>query len=147
MGRSSATETILKAKEKKGLTFSQIAEAAGCSEVYCTAAIYGQQTLSTAQAKAVADLLELPEEVEISLKAIPFRGANFTMPPTDPTIYRLYELVLVYGDAIKALIHEKFGDGIMSAIDFKMDLDKEDNPHGDRVVITLNGKFLKYKTF
>ncbi|RYL93374.1 cyanase [Sporolactobacillus sp. THM7-4] len=147
MAISAATDLILKAKEKKGLTFAQIAEAAGCSEVYCTAAIYGQQTLNEQQAKAVTDLLELSSEVETKLKTIPFRGTNFSMPPTDPTIYRLYELVLVYGDAIKALIHEKFGDGIMSAIDFKMDLDKEENPHGDRVVITLNGKFLQYKTF
>ncbi|EST10869.1 cyanase [Sporolactobacillus laevolacticus] len=147
MAYSSATELILEAKEKKNLTFSQIADAAGCSEVFCTAAIYGQQTLSPDQAKAVTELLELPAEVERDLKSIPFRGANFSLPPTDPTIYRLYELVLVYGDTIKALIHEKFGDGIMSAIDFKMDLDKEEDPHGDRVVITLSGKFLKYKTF
>lgn len=147
MAFSDATQTILEAKEKKELTFAQIAEAAGCSEVFCTAALYGQQTLSPEQAKAVADLLDLPIEVENDLKSIPLRGANFSTPPTDPTIYRLYEIVLVYGDTIKALIHEKFGDGIMSAIDFKMDLDKEEDPHGDRVVITLNGKFLKYKTF
>lgn len=147
MAYSEATRTILKAKEEKGLSFAQIAEAAGCSEVFCTEALFGQQTLSPVQAKAVAGLLELPEEVENDLKTIPFRGTNFSSPPTDPTIYRLYEIVLVYGDTIKALIHEKFGDGIMSAIDFKMDLDKEEDPHGDRVVITLNGKFLKYKTF
>lgn len=147
MAYSEATKTILEAKEKKGLTFTQIAEAAGCSEVFCTAALFGQQTLSPDQAKAVAALLELPEEIEKDLRSIPFRGTNFSTPPADPTIYRLYEIVLVYGDTIKALIHEKFGDGIMSAIDFKMDLDKEENPHGDRVVITLNGKFLKYKTF
>lgn len=147
MAYSEATKTILEAKEKKGLTFTQIAEAVGCSEVFCTAALFGQQTLSPDQAKAVAALLELPEEIEKDLRSIPFRGTNFSTPPADPTIYRLYEIVLVYGDTIKALIHEKFGDGIMSAIDFKMDLDKEENPHGDRVVITLNGKFLKYKTF
>ncbi|WP_100489291.1 cyanase [Sporolactobacillus pectinivorans] len=147
MAFSEATQTILKAKAKKGLTFAQIAEAAGCSEVFCTAAIYGQQTLSPEQAKVVADLLNLPVEAENDLKSIPFRGTNFSVPPTDPTIYRLYEIVLVYGDTIKALIHEKFGDGIMSAIDFRMDLDKKEDPHGDRVVITLNGKFLKYKTF
>lgn len=147
MALSAVTQLILEAKEKKALTFLQIAEAAGCSEVYCTAAIYGQQTLSAEQAEAIAKLLDLPEKAENELKTIPFRGVNFSMPPTDPTIYRLYEIVLVYGDTIKALIHEKFGDGIMSAIDFKMDLDKEENPHGDRVVITLNGKFLKYKTF
>lgn len=147
MAYSMATERILMAKEKKKLTFAEIAETAGCSEVFCTAALYGQQTLSPVQAKKVAELLDLSEEDEADLKSIPFRGANFSAPPVDPTIYRLYELVLVYGDAIKALIHEKFGDGIMSAIDFKMDLDKEENPHGDRVVITLNGKFLKYKTF
>ncbi|RYL90929.1 cyanase [Sporolactobacillus sp. Y61] len=147
MAYSSVTELILEAKEKKHLSFAQIAETAGCSEVFCTAAIYGQQTLNPEQAKAVTDLLDLPEEAERDLKSIPYRGMNFSSPPTDPTIYRLYEIVLVYGDAIKALIHEKFGDGIMSAIDFKMDLDKKEDPHGDRVVITLNGKFLKYKTF
>jgi cyanate hydratase len=147
MAYSEATKTILEAKEKKGLSFAQIAETAGSSEVFCTAALFGQQTLSSEQAKAVADLLELPAEAENDLRSIPFRGTNFSTPPADPTIYRLYEIVLVYGDTIKALIHEKFGDGIMSAIDFKMGLDKEEDPHGDRVVITLNGKFLKYKTF
>lgn len=147
MAYSEATKTILEAKEKKGLSFAQIAETAGCSEVFCTAALFGQQTLSPEQAKAVTGLLGLSAEVENNLKSIPFRGINFSAPPADPTIYRLYEIVLVYGDTIKALIHEKFGDGIMSAIDFKMNLDKQEDPHGDRVVITLNGKFLKYKTF
>ncbi|MFT8872002.1 MAG: cyanase [Sporolactobacillus sp.] len=147
MSYSEAVQQILAAKEKAGVTFADIAQAAGCSEVFCTAALYGQQTLSAEQAAAVGRLLGLPGEAVTALRTIPHRGGNFSVPPTDPTIYRLHEIVLVYGDAIKALIHEKFGDGIMSAIDFKMDLDKQADPHGDRVVITLNGKFLKYKTF
>jgi cyanate lyase len=140
-------EMILEAKKEKGLTFSQIAETIGRSEVWTTAALMGQHTMDEKEAKAVVDLLELPEEAAKSLQTIPYRGATLSMPPSDPTIYRLYELVLVYGETIKALIHEKFGDGIMSAIDFSMDMDKQEDPKGDRVVITLNGKFLPYKKF
>ncbi|MFD2615737.1 MULTISPECIES: cyanase [Terrilactibacillus] len=147
MAFDSTTEMILEAKQLKGLTFAELAEAVGRSEVYTTAAIMGQQTLDENEAKALVKILELPEEVASNLQTIPFRGEIFSMPPTDPTIYRLYELILVYGDTIKALIHEKFGDGIMSAIDFKMNLEKKEDPKGDRVVITLDGKFLGYKKF
>ncbi|MBB6446293.1 cyanase [Bacillus benzoevorans] len=140
-------EMILEAKKEKGLTFSRIAETIGRSEVWTTAALMGQHTMDEKEAKEVIDLLELPEDVAKFLQTIPYRGATLSMPPSDPTIYRLYELILVYGETIKTLIHEKFGDGIMSAIDFSMDMDKQEDPKGDRVVITLNGKFLPYKKF
>ncbi|MBB5326373.1 cyanate lyase [Anoxybacillus tepidamans] len=140
-------EMILEAKKKKGLTFSQIAETIGRSEVWTAAALLGQHTMDEKEAEKVVNLLELPAEVSKFLQTIPYRGTSFSMPPTDPTIYRFYEIILVYGEALKALIHEKFGDGIMSAIDFSMDLEKEEDPKGDRVVIKLNGKYLPYKKF
>ncbi|WP_027416631.1 cyanase [Aneurinibacillus terranovensis] len=144
---NNTVEVILKAKQLKGLTFSEIAEAVERSEVWTTAALMGQQTMNAQEAEAVVKLLDLPEEVGTFLQTIPYRGTSVSLPPTDPTIYRFYELILVYGEAIKALIHEKFGDGIMSAIDFKMDMAKKEDPQGARVVITLDGKFLPYKKF
>ena len=148
MNKNQMTELLLEAKAAKNLTFAQIAEAIGRSEVWTAAAIMGQQTMDSKEAETIVNLLEVPNNKVVKfLQTIPYRGASLSMPPTDPTIYRFYELILVYGETIKALIHEKFGDGIMSAIDFSMDMDKENNPQGDRVVITLNGKFLPYKKF
>lgn len=140
-------EMVLIAKKEKGLTFEKIAQHVGRSEVWTTAALLGQHTMDDAEADKVMNLLGLPEETKHYFTSVPYRGSSVQMPPTDPTIYRFYELILVYGETIKTLIHEKFGDGIMSAIDFNMDMDIEENPAGDRVVLTLNGKFLPYKKF
>lgn len=138
---------ILKAKQEKGLTFAEIADAIGRSEVWTTAALFREQTMSAEEAEKTILLLDLPPEIGKELQTIPYRGTAFSMPPTDATIYRFYELILNYGETIKAIIHEKFGDGIMSAIDFNMDIARKADPQGDRVVITLEGKFLSYKKF
>ena len=103
--------------------------------------------MSVAEAKKVGEILELDEDVVKSLTQIPLRGTLTQMPPTDPLLYRFYEALLVYGPTFKELIHEKFGEGIMSAIDFELDIQKKEDPKGDRVVITLNGKFLPYRTW
>ncbi len=104
-------------------------------------------TLTEAQARAVGDALELPEEAVAGLQVVPYKGSLPTAVPTDPLIYRFYELINVYGTTFKELIHEEFGDGIMSAIDFKMDLKREPDPAGDRVQIVMSGKFLPYKSY
>jgi cyanate lyase len=104
-------------------------------------------TLTETQAKAVGAALDLPDEAITQLQIVPYKGSLPTAVPTDPLIYRFYELVNVYGTSIKALIHEEFGDGIMSAIDFTMDIQREPDPKGDRVQIQMSGKFLPYKTY
>ncbi|WP_372661171.1 cyanase [Cohnella sp.] len=147
MNKILTKEAILKAKEEKDLAFAEIAEAIGRSEVWTTAALFREQTMNAEEAENVIQLLGLPEEIGKELQKIPYRGTAFSMPPTDATIYRFYELILNYGETMKALIHEKFGDGIMSAIDFNMDISRKADPLGDRVVITLEGKFLSYKKF
>ena len=119
----------------------------GLSKEWTTAALLGQMTLSAEQAAKVGALLDLPAEAITLLQVVPYKGSLPTAVPTDPLIYRFYELVNVYGTTFKELIHEEFGDGIMSAIDFKMDLQREPNPAGDRVSITMSGKFLPYKTY
>src|SRR5205085_11360950 len=113
--------------------------------VWLTAALLGQHPLSEEQARAVRSALDLPEEASALLQEIPTRGSFPTLPPTDPTIYRIYEVLQVYGPAIKALIHEDFGDGIMSAINFRADIERVPDPAGDRVRITFDGKFLPYQ--
>ena len=147
MTRDEVTELIITQKLRKKLTWSQLAEAAGQSKEWTTAALLGQMTLSADQASSVGDLLELPAEAVEQLQVVPYKGSLPTTVPTDPLIYRFYELVNVYGTTFKELIHEEFGDGIMSAIDFKMDLQREADPSGDRVNIVMSGKFLPYKTY
>ena len=147
MTREEVTALILNAKIKKKLSWAQLAEVVGFSKEWSTAALLGQMTLTEAQAQAVGDLLELPEDAVAQLQVVPYKGSLPTSVPTDPLIYRFYELINVYGTTFKELIHEEFGDGIMSAIDFKMDLQREPNPAGDRVSITMSGKFLPYKTY
>lgn len=147
MTREEVTALILNAKIKQKLSWAQLAEVVGFSKEWSTAALLGQMTLTEAQAKAVGDLLELPEDAVAQLQIVPYKGSLPTAVPTDPLIYRFYELINVYGTTFKELIHEEFGDGIMSAIDFKMDLQREPNPAGDRVSITMSGKFLPYKTY
>jgi cyanate lyase len=147
MTREEVTALILAAKLRKRLSWAQLAEIVGHSKEWSTAALLGQMTLTEAQAKAVGDALDLPEEAVAQLQVVPYKGSLPTAVPTDPLIYRFYELVNVYGTTFKELIHEEFGDGIMSAIDFRMDLQREPDPAGDRVSITMSGKFLPYKTY
>jgi cyanate lyase len=147
MTRDDVTALILTAKLSKGLTWAQLAEVVGHSKEWSTAALLGQMTLNANQANAVGAVLDLPEAAIALLQIVPYKGSLPTAVPTDPLIYRFYELVNVYGTAIKALIHEEFGDGIMSAIDFTMDIQREPDPKGDRVNICLSGKFLPYKTY
>ncbi|MCU7920665.1 MAG: cyanase [Candidatus Thiodiazotropha sp. (ex Epidulcina cf. delphinae)] len=139
-------EIISEAKFEKGLKWSDIAKAAGLSTEYTCSACLGMNHLDKQQADIVAELLGLGDEVSMALQSFPHKTWNQAIP-TDPVIYRWYEIVGVYGETIKELIHEKFGDGIMSAIDFTMEIDKQEDPKGDRVVATLNGKFLPYKSW
>jgi cyanate lyase len=147
MSRLEVTEKIVAAKVAKGLKWSEVAARVGLSKEWVTAACLGQMTLTAEQAGVVAELFDLDEADEQWLMVVPYKGSLPTAVPTDPLIYRFYELVSVYGTTFKELIHEEFGDGIMSAIDFRMDLKREPNPAGDRVSITMSGKFLPYKTY
>jgi cyanate lyase len=147
MTREEATGLIIEAKEKKGLTWEAIAKKVGNHKIWTTAALLGQHAMSKEEANAAVEALGLEADVAAALQQCPMRGALPDAVPVDPTIYRFYELIQVYGPAIKELIHETFGDGIMSAIDFSMDMQKVEDPKGDRVLITLNGKFLPYKKF
>ena len=139
MNRNEVTEMIVLRKTAKQLTWSQLAEAVGCSKEWTTAALLGQMTLTATQAVAVGELLELPEDAIAQLQVVPYKGSLPTSVPTDPLIYRFYELVNVYGTTFKELIHEEFGDGILRSIDFSMDL-REPNPKGDRVRIVVSGQ-------
>jgi cyanate lyase len=146
MRREQLTEKILDIKREKGLTWKQITEAiGGISPVLVVGALLGQMKLVKPLARKAASLFELSESEEKMLNEVPHRGVP--MPPTDPLIYRFYELVMVNGPAWKALIEEEFGDGIMSAIDFDMEIERLPNPKGDRVKITMSGKFLPYKYY
>jgi cyanate lyase len=145
MTRAEATERILATKKQKNLTFEAIAKAVGRHKVWVTAALLGQATMSAEEAQKAAAVLGLGPEVAAALQEIPTKGAVGQTVPVDPLIYRFHEITQVYGTTIKALIHEMFGDGIMSAIDFELDIQKREDPKGDRVVITMNGKFLPYK--
>lgn len=147
MTRNEVTELIITHKLRKQLTWPQLADAIGQSKEWTTAALLGQMTLNAEQAAKVGALLELPAEAIEQLQVVPYKGSLATAVPTDPLIYRFYELVNVYGTTFKALIHEEFGDGIMSAIDFSMDLQREPDPKGDRVKIVMSGKFLPYKSY
>jgi cyanate lyase len=144
MTRNETTERILAAKHEKGLTFAAIGQAVGREPVWVTSALLGQATMDAGEAEKAASVLGLGPDVAKSLQEIPSRGSLAQAVPVDPTIYRLYEIVQVYGTTVAALIHEMFGDGIMSAIDFEMHIKKRETPKGDRVVITLDGKFLPY---
>lgn len=147
MTRNEVTELIITQKLKLNLTWKQLADAIGLSKEWTTAALLGQMTLSAEQASTIGSMLQLPPEATTQLQVVPYKGSLPTAVPTDPLIYRFYELISVYGTTFKALIHEEFGDGIMSAIDFNMDIKREADPKGDRVNITMSGKFLPYKTY
>ena len=146
--RLALTDVILLAKARKDLSFAQIAEGTGLSEAFVTAALLGQHPLPAAAAPAVADPLGLDADPVALLQTIPLRGSLGNGIPTDPTIYRFYEMIQVYGTTLKALVHEKFGDGIISAINFKLEVKKVEDPDGgSRAVITLDGKYLPTKPF
>jgi cyanate lyase len=149
MSRAELTEKIVATKMMKGIKWEQVAEAVGQSKEWTTAALLGQMSMKKEQAEAAANALGLnlsPEEIAL-LQTVPYRGSTGETVPSDPLLYRFYELIQVYGTTIKALIEEEFGDGIMSAIDFSMDIDRKADPNGDRVIVTLNGKFLPYKVY
>jgi cyanate lyase len=135
---------IRSAIKTKGLSFSRLAHEVGLSPFIVTAALLGQMQLPKVAATRVAALLEMPEAEDFLIE-IPMRGSIGQAVPTDPVIYRFYEIVQVYGTSLKALIEEEFGDGIMSAIDFDLDLTRQPDPNGDRVKVVMSGKFLKYK--
>ncbi|MFD9355043.1 cyanase [Streptomyces sp. NPDC060031] len=136
------------AKIRRDLSWQQMADAAGLSVAFVTAAVLGQHPLPEAAAKAVAELLGLDDDAVLLLQTIPTRGSIDGGIPTDPTIYRFHEMLQVYGTTLKALVHEQFGDGIISAINFKLDVKKVADPEGgERAVITLDGKYLPAKPF
>ena len=133
MNRNDVTEKIITVKVAKGIQWADVATKVGLSKEWVTAACLGQMTLDAEEQKW--------------LQVVPYKGSLPTAVPTDPLIYRWYEIVSVYGTTIKELIHEEFGDGIMSAIDFSMDIQRQPDPKGDRVNVVLSGKFLPYKTY
>jgi len=145
MRRDEVTERVVNAKTSKGLSWSSLAKAAGRSEVWTTSALLGQQAMSKDEAAACGALLGLTAEEVALLQTPPSKGSLPGPVPTDPLIYRFHEVVQVYGTTLKELIHEQFGDGIMSAIDFEMDIERVPDPKGDRVKVTMNGKFLSYR--
>jgi len=145
MTRAEATRLILEAKQQRGLSFEQIAEAVGRHKVWTTAAVLGQAAMNSEESERAAECLGLGPEIAAALQEFPMKGSLESTVPVDPLIYRFHEITQVYGTTIKAIIHEMFGDGIMSAIDFTMDIERVPDPHGDRVKVTYNGKFLPYK--
>ena len=147
MTREDVTDLIYSAKVQKGIKWADVAKKVGESKEWVTAACLGQMTLTKVQAEKVGKIFGLPEAAVKLLQVPPYKGSLPTAVPTDPLIYRWYEIVNVYGTTIKELIHEEFGDGIMSAIDFSMDIAREPDPKGDRVHVVLSGKFLPYKTY
>ena len=142
MNREDVTDLIIEAKVKKGIQWAGVATKVGLSKEWVTAACLGQMTLTAEQADVIGDIFDLPAEARLWLQETPYKGSLPTSVPTDPLIYRFYELISVYGTTFKALIHEEFGDGIMSAIDFSMDIQRTHDPKGDRVNVVLSGKFL-----
>ncbi|SDL17814.1 cyanate lyase [Nocardioides sp. YR527] len=143
LSKTEAAEAVTSARLRAGITWAQIAEHVGRAPVWTTAALLGQHPMSAAEAEAAGELLGLEPAVVEALQVQPYRGAAPGVA-SDPTIYRFHEALAVYGPALKELIHEEFGDGIMSAINFKVDIARRSDPGGDRVVVTFDGKFLDY---
>ena len=144
---TSISETLLKAKEDRKLSFTALAKAVGRSEIWTASLFYGQAQATPKEAAKIISLLGVrsgKDEIARFLTAFPNKGLG-PVVPTDPLIYRLYEIMQVYGHPLKAVIHEKFGDGIMSAVDFTMEVEREKDPKGDRVKVTMSGKYLPYK--
>ena len=147
MALSPLTTTLLAAKRNKGITFADLEALLGCDEVWIASLFYGQSTATSQQAEALITALDLDPALKADLTTPPVKGCLDPVIPTDPLIYRFYEIMQVYGLPLKDVIQEKFGDGIMSAIDFTLDVDKVEDPAGDRVKVTMCGKFLAYKTW
>jgi len=148
MNRAQLTEKILDIKREKGWSWKSIcAEIGGMSPIMIVGGLLGNHKMTKPMAAAAAKLFGLTKAEQTMLNEVPMRGAGTAMPPTDPLIYRFYELVLVNGPAWKQLIEEEFGDGIMSAIDFDMEMERKADPKGDRVKITMSGKFLPFKYY
>ena len=145
MTREDLTSTILDHLAEKNISLKALAEAGGLSPVFTTAAVMGQMALPKDAPTKIANFLDMPEA--LALAKIPSRGSLGMTVPTDPLIYRFYEITQVYGTTLKALIEDEFGDGIMSAIDFEMQVDRVPDPKGDRVKVTMNGKFLPFKKY
>ena len=147
MNRIEVTEKIITAKVSKGITWESVATKIGLSKEWVTAGCLGQMTFDPTQAAIVGEIFGLDADEQKWLQVVPYKGSLPSAIPTDPLIYRWYEIVSVYGTTIKELIHEEFGDGIMSAIDFSMDIVRQPDPKGDRVNVVLSGKFLPYKQY
>jgi cyanate lyase len=147
METAEMSRILLSAKKQKKLTFRALAEAVGMSEVYVASVLYGENSASEEVARKIAKLLDAPEAAIDAMTSFPVKGNSLAARtiPTDPLLYRFYEILAVYGLPLKDLIQEKFGDGIMSAIDFTMEIEKVSDPKGDRVQLTMSGKFLPYK--
>src|SRR3984957_19564596 len=143
--KDEAAVQVCAAKARLGVTWVQLAEAVGRPVAWATSALLGQQPMREAEARAAVSMLDLDDDVRQALQLHPTRGALGGAVPADPTMYRFYEVLQVYGPTIKELIHEEFGDGSMSAINFRLDVSRVADPAGDRVVVTLNGKFLPYQ--
>jgi len=147
MDRTELTATLLEAKHKKGCTWAELSQQTGMGEIWLAALFYGEASATPEIAAKLVDALDLPEWTERALVVFPLKGNSIEgrSIPTDPLLYRLYEILAVYGLPLKDVMQEKFGDGIMSAVDFTLDIDKQVDPKGDRVVLTMSGKFLPYK--
>ena len=145
MALAEITEKLLAAKKEKGMTFEDLEKVVGRDETWIAAVIYRQASADMEEATKIVTALGLPESMAEILTVPPLKGSLDPQIPTDPLIYRFYEIMQVYGMPVKAVIHEKFGDGIMSAIDFSLEVDKVEDPKGDRVQVTMCGKFLPYK--
>jgi cyanate lyase len=145
--RQDVTDLIAFRKITKGIKWADVAKKVGQSKEWTTAACLGQMQMTKKQAETVAKIFELPGEAVALLQTVPYKGSLPTAVPSDPLVYRLYEIVNVYGTTIKELIHEEFGDGIMSAIDFDLDVSRVAHEKGDRVKLTMSGKYLQYKTY
>lgn len=139
------TQKLLAAKKAKGISFADLEKIVGRDEVWIAAVIYRQASASEDEASKLIHALGLEPDIAVELTEFPVKGSLDPVIPTDPLIYRFYEIMQVYGMPMKAVIHEKFGDGIMSAIDFTLDVEKEEDPKGDRVKVIMSGKFLPYK--
>lgn len=148
MDKREMCQRILTAKTEQGVSLNALSEAAGLSEMFIASCIYGENSMAKEPADRLCAALGLPSEVATALSQFPLKGQSLgQVVPTDPLVYRFYEIMQVYGLALKDVIQEKFGDGIMSAIDFTMDVAKQDDPKGARVVVTMSGKFLPYKAW
>lgn len=147
MIREEVTELIIATRIEKGLKWGDLAKAVGKSKEWVTAGLLGQMSFNAEQAATLGKLLDLPPEAVALLQVSPYKGSLPSEIPTDPLIYRFYEIMTVFGTTFKSLIHEEFGDGIMSAIDFDVDISRLPDPKGDRVKVVMSGKFLPYKSF